>query len=67
MSRESGINCDLTPMLKADKSKDKATSGDELIVDDKPVAGSFEWPIFKDRTYGKFLKHFMFSFKNIYS
>jgi predicted AAA+ superfamily ATPase len=50
------------------KSKNSGkSSGSELTVDDKPTESSFQWPVFKDKTYGRFLKHFMFSFKNIYS
>ena len=30
-------------------------------------ASAFEWPIFKERTYSRYLKNYMYSFKNIYS
>ena len=44
--------CDLTPAIQKD---------DELTAD------QYSWPMFKDQKYDRYLRHFMFSFKNIYS
>ena len=57
-SKERHIDCNLTPRIGVDNE----AAEQELLT-----ADAFQWPVFKDRTYSRFLKRFMFSFKNIYS
>lgn len=35
--------------------------------DGRARVGDFQWPVLRDRASSRYLKHFMFSFKNIYS
>jgi len=59
------IDCDLTPRLMAKESSKEGES--QIALDLRQQAGTLQWPVFKDRTYSRYLKHFMFSFKNIYT
>ena len=63
-SKERNIDCELTPRVLASENSGK--DGD-VSIDGRKPASEFAWPVFQDRTYGRFVKHFMFSFKNIYS
>ena len=52
-SKDRHVDCNLTPgAIEAASAKS---------------ASDFEWPIFQDKAHSKFLKKFMFSFKNIYT
>ena len=44
--------CDLTPIIEAESLQ---------------TTEDYTWPMFNDVKYNKYLRHFMFSFKNIYS
>ena len=58
--------CDLTPRLPAATEVHTDTNG-EVTVHESKLAADFEWPILRDRASSRYLKHFMYSFKNIYS
>ena len=64
------MNCNLTPKLTSKKGiviPTKVESAEVAIQDQRKSASAFEWPLIKDRMYSKYLRRFMFSFKNIYS
>ena len=45
----------------------EAGESNALEVNERPPASTFHWPLIKEKVFSRYLKHFMFSFKNIYS